>query len=200
MPNPTANPTGTPKAIHDQSWEKMPMTAPINAPANAPNAIQTPTARDLLFIFCLLLIDFISHQRRANHQRFHRRLNFDHGMVHARRETAEFARTDGKPFPFDVHDQRTAQDNKTFIAQQVFVRNFAQSDPALVRIVVSNLQLARYKTNSVPRHGTGQESGMLRKFAVMKMSHLVCSLNVNCQTLLSLVQENRNSIRSHQNE
>ena len=58
---------------------------------------QTPTS-DLLFMFYLLFVNLIVHGRRADHERFHGRNDFEHGMVHARK-TAEFARTGRKMSP-----------------------------------------------------------------------------------------------------
>ena len=79
-------------------------------------------------LFCLLE-NLVSHCRGAHHQRLHRWLNGDNGMILPGWEAAKCTRDDGDTTAVHLHYQTTAQDDKAFVAVQMFMRPFALADP-----------------------------------------------------------------------
>jgi hypothetical protein len=103
-----------------------------------------------------LQVNLIIYRWGANHQRFHWRMNRHNGMVLSGREAAKFTRADGDTTAVHLHYQTTAQDDKAFVAVQMFMRPFALADPTGVGMVIPDLQMGGLKPHLIRRRGTGE--------------------------------------------
>src|SRR5438105_9060511 len=88
-------------------------------------------------------INFVVGRRRANHQRLRWRLNADNCVNQPGWETAKLARTDPVSLAVDLDDQCAFQHHETLITAQMQMRLLAATHPALVGVVVPNLEPLR---------------------------------------------------------
>ena len=87
-----------------------------------------------------------------DHERLHWRLDGDDGVQLPGGEAAKLARPNPVALTVHLHDQRALQHHKALVTEQMQVRLFTFPHPALIGVVVPNLQAFRLKTGRVAWH------------------------------------------------